>query len=370
MYSVEGFRRKNGILVKEELSCGKGRLWEFLESYEAFRVDWEARGDLEAMKEMLRAFLKALQARGVEEICYERDEIDLESEPVPKCMAIEEVRDEKFGELASRVAANEIEVFPPLGALEKHVCSFSNRKWASPSIEVWSGEVADWGKDRHFPGEESRKLFCVHVSDDKIIVHLDEESYGRDYRHDLPLREGGPTVALKDHPEKVEVEFPEIGHTFETSEMATLYRLLFGKHKIWLLKTGQYREYRRLRKKLEKLNLLQEEELVEVAEKAVEELKKCRLCNEEFSLEKVSAREGRIGAFVAYAPDAEEAEELGMGEEGREVLAPVHLHAMWNAVEVYIGHDSHPIGDIAEVIRGHMEDVLRARGWSYTVERC
>lgn len=370
MYSIEGFRKKNGILVKEELSCGKGRLWEFLESYEAFWVRWKAKGDLEAMKEMLRAFLRALQARGVEEICYERDEIDLESKPVPKCMPIEEARDEKLGELASRVAANEIEVFPPLGALEKHLCSFYTGRGVSPTIHVWGGEAVDWKRDRHFPEEERRKLFCVHVSDDKIIVHLDEEAYGRDYSHGLTLRKGEPTVALEDHPERVEVEFPKTGHAFEVREMAKLYRLLFGKHMMWLLKAGQYREYRRLRKKLEKLNLLQEEDLVDIAEKAVEELKKCRLCNEEFSLEKVSAREGRIGAFVAYAPDAEEAEELGMGEEGREVLAPVHLHSMWNAVEIYIGHDSHPIGDIAEAIRGHVEHMLRARGWSYTVERC
>lgn len=406
MYAVRGFKRKKGVQVREELSCEQGQLWSFLRDYEAFWVTWKARSDPEAMREMLESFLGALEARGVDIICYERNEPDPDKEVVPKCLAIEEVRKERLAELASRVAGNEIKVSPPEGALDGHICTFSSGRGVSPMIHVWSDEAAGWSLDEHFPmHEERRKLFCMHVRGNRVIIHLADKPYGREFSHGLTIYRGEPTVPLEDYPERVEVDFPETGLAFEIAEMARLYRLLFVRYKMGLLETGQYGKFREVKEGIERLNLLGREELVDVAELAVEELKKCRQCDEEFGgrLERVFASEGRMGAVIAYALSAEEAEELEMarrkamesakkwadrvltkqhrtvadaereaaeGNAGRPVLVPVHLGAMWNSVELYIGHDAHPVYDIAEAIKKHVEEVLRGREWDYTVERC
>lgn len=403
MYYVEGFRKKNGMYIKEEFYPEPGKLWESVKDLDNVSIEWKGVTEPKIMEEMLSTYLKILEKLGLSQV----DVVDtasryLDEEDVPENQInISSIKGELLEELAGRLAINEIELLPPKswkGGIATFTC------YDKPNIFVRTSK--DLPEAFKMPLEEHRHSLCLHIGEGKLVMHKTKMRRGRRFFHcsgEIPYTP--PNISkIKD---SIELEWPELGLVLSPYSAGMFFMSVLGAYRRWLLETERFEELRKLSEWLKRNSLIDEKDLEEIAKEALEQLKRCEFCKEELGdgIHRIHIGKGRFFSRVVflYELTKEEAREIYEAEEEAireaekwadmviteramsiadadreaaakgikgEVLAPVHVDAYSSIVDIYIGHDAHPIYHVAECIRKHLEYVLRARNLYYMVSQC
>ena len=386
-----GLRKRNEVTVREEFYLPPGNLWREVKHLEEVSITWESETEPEVIEEMLQTFLNFAEKLGIAELNIS-DPSEISGIKIP--VRVAEIKESRFEEIAAKLAMDEIQL-----------CSTENWERGTAKLSTtFQPEISISLRDmkpphplfHDFPEQEA---ICMHVKEGSIILHRSMKHPRGCGSHAVTKEGSRYYIDLSREEDVVELPWPESGIILERHHAAYLHRAIMSRYWRWLMDTERFDLLSRIEERLEKLNLLSKEEVLEIAKKALREMRKCIRCREELGdkIEKLKAAMGAYSPVVLYTPSEEEIKEFfgdgehewadlqlkqvckSLADENRDaaagstkekVLAPVHLNIHWNYVEIYLGHDAHPVMRVAEGVKEHIERELRMSRISYRVEYC